>query len=631
MTEENKRNNEVYVWDADLPHDFGDDATILWRQSVENNRVNTFSISQLVEKDADALREQYLAWIYKLGQARIRGKKVVEHLSLRSGLSYWWMGALAQKFNLSERSGIHDAFKVMALEKWLAEQNFHALVLFSENDQLDECLRSMCLKKGMRYERRHLLWQEREKRKSSLFQRLPYFCQAVIYFSGYLFRAAPLLFSKKRFETSDFGQIMFIDILVHLDAKALAQGKFRSNYWTDLVEKLNEWKIKCAWLHLFYRYPAVPNHACAQNKIHLFNQEGTQFHCLLESTISFKTFWRCALDCVRLRNKALSISAISDIGLDNSDLNLWPLHVTAWNLSVFGGEAVINCLRISLFETLLRKVPNQKLGIYLAENQPWEMALLYAWKTNGHQAIVGVPHTTVRFWDLRYHHDFRCYTEKDELIRMPQSDGLAVNGPAAHQSLVSGGYPSERLLSVEALRFRHLVDVVRKKNDPQPDSSSLRVLICGDFLAETNKKMLAWVGSAAALLSAETTYTLKPHPAFPIDDTDFPKIQIHVTDSSMPELLRHVDVVFASDTTSAAVDAYCSGVPVVIMWDGGNFNLSPLRGVPDVNYVRSIDELVMALGNVKRDSIISPHEFFYQNSELPGWRKLIESHASVHL
>jgi surface carbohydrate biosynthesis protein (TIGR04326 family) len=81
-------------------------------------------------------------------------------------------------------------------------------------------------------------------------------------------------------------------------------------------------------------------------------------------------------------------------------------------------------------------------------------------------------------------------------------------------------------------------------------------------------------------------------------------------------------VVFASNTTSAAVDAFCAGVPVVQMMDGRTFNMSPLRGQPGVVYVESPEALADALSRAKALEGPQP-ELFNLDPNLPRWRRLL--------
>ena len=76
--------------------------------------------------------------------------------------------------------------------------------------------------------------------------------------------------------------------------------------------------------------------------------------------------------------------------------------------------------------------------------------------------------------------------------------------------------------------------------------------------------------------------------------------------------------------TSAAVDAYSWGVPVVSVLDGEALNISPLRGNPSVRYVTNAEDLAAALRTACGDIAAGREEFFYLDRKLPRWRRLLE-------
>ena len=53
-------------------------------------------------------------------------------------------------------------------------------------------------------------------------------------------------------------------------------------------------------------------------------------------------------------------------------------------------------------DNILSNIPKQKVGIYLLENQAWEKSLISSWNKFNHGGLIGVAHSTIRFWDLRY-------------------------------------------------------------------------------------------------------------------------------------------------------------------------------------------------------------------------------------
>jgi surface carbohydrate biosynthesis protein (TIGR04326 family) len=613
---------KLLIWDAEGPPPQWGGTTVLWRQYASADNPNLISIPQQVEAQADALRSRYLAWIHDLGEARIGGKRVIDHLQLRPGLSYWWMTSLAQKFNASGSSGIDDAIKALALEALVAARQPSSIVLVSGNRKLAACLQRYCRAIQLAYEWRRAPVLATESNRSSLYQSLPHALQAFIYLAWYLLKAAPLFVRRKPGMPVLRGDVLFVDVLVHLDKRASQDGRFVSNYWTALVGKLTHWGAIPNWLHLYFRHPVTPSPVRAQQLVERFNESvgGAQFHELIERSLSCRVLLTALRDYFKVCRNFAPLRAVGSIRPVGSALDLWPLHAGEWVASLCGKSAMTHCLRVALFESALGGLPRQRIGVYILENQPWEMAFIHAWRTAGHGALIGTPHTTIRFWDLRYHYDARCYERNGDNV-LPMPDLLAVNGPAGRGSILAGGYPPERVSEVEALRFLHLLAPLPGSATARSSGSELRVLVCGDFLAATNRQLAAWLEIAVRALPAETVLVFKPHPACPFDPAKYPTLKLKMMEAPLVELFADCDVVFASNITSAAVDAYCAGMPLVQMLEGSAFNMSPLRSMPGVRYVTSPDQLADALRTARQREAGVAEPYFCLDPALPRWKK----------
>ena len=616
----NFRNDVLLIWDSKSPPPNGDWNTVLWSQHADRDDANQVSIFDVVENNSDGLRARYLAWIYELGESKIAGKRVIDHLSIRPEFSYWWTSSLAQKFNCSGTSQINNSIKALALESLFVGTNFKSVILNSENIILANVISGFCLKNNINFEFQKFKSVQKIIPSKLLLELLPGSIIALIYLLRYVFRTAPLYFSNRLNTSKNIGDVMFFDVLVHLDKQVFKDGRFRSNYWTSLVDKLHEAGIKSNWAHLFFKHPEVPSVSSAfglTNKF-TFSSKGSEFHSLLEQPITMKMLKTIASDFFKISRSISKLKRISQIRPADSDIDLWPFHEGDWRRSLCGSEAIDICIKLSCFTRLLGVIPKQRLGIYITENQPWEMVLIYAWKLNGHGRLLGAPHTTIRYWDLRYFHDSRSYNIK-KINDMPLPDFLAVNGPVAKKIMLKNFYPPQKLIEVEALRFLYLNQRLKKLKRSK-HKEQLRVLICGDFETKTTQTMLEWMENVSKVLPNRALFIFKPHPAYHVKNSSLFKME--TSNKSLPELLASSDIVFTSNITSVAVDAYCSGVPVVQMLDATQFNTSPLRNRGGL-YARNPEELaeIISVGFDLRAK--SPAIFFNLDKNLVSWMKVI--------
>jgi surface carbohydrate biosynthesis protein (TIGR04326 family) len=610
----------VTVWDAEGTPAHAAGLIVLWRGFATAGAANTVSMPALVEARGDHFRTRYLGWLYDLGEAQIAGRRLRDHFQLRPTFSLWWMTHLAHKFNASGASPIHDAIKLLALEEYLTGNPATAVELFSANSALAKSLARLCGTTGKAFRWRRVGPAAPPDVKARLRHLLPMVVQAVIHLVRYVARRS--LRGRPAMCAAD-ATLTFVDVLVHLDPQTVASGRFVSNYWTGLVGEVARSGMRTSWLHSYFTHHAVPSFAAAQQLVARLNEaeNSLQCHRLIDSHLCVPVIARALRDYFSvLRAAARAREIRRRMRPAGSAVDLWPLFEREWRDCARGQGAMANCLLLNLFERAVGSLPRQAMGVYLQENQPWEMALVHAWKSAGHGRLIGVPHTTVRFWDLRYFYDPRTYASRDAGA-MPRPDQVAVNGPVALRAYREAGYPDEELRVVEALRYMHLLK--RPAPRGRAPGDPLRVLVCGDFHHGTNRKLLSWIDSAAKSLPAGTTYCLKPHPAYPFRRADLPGISARIANEPLAELLGCADVVFTSNITSSAVDAYCAGVPVVQMLDGDFFNMSPLRGLPGVTYVTGPAELVGALREPFPCDLFEPEQYFNLNRELPLWRQLL--------
>jgi surface carbohydrate biosynthesis protein (TIGR04326 family) len=90
--------------------------------------------------------------------------------------------------------------------------------------------------------------------------------------------------------------------------------------------------------------------------------------------------------------------------------------------------------------------------------------------------------------------------------------------------------------------------------------------------------------------------------------------------------LERFDVAIAANSTSASVDAYVAGLPVIIDLSGSDLNLSPLRGRRGVTFVSTPEELAATLEGVQNGVVMEESDrgdLFFLEPELPRWKALL--------
>ena len=108
------RKLDLLLWDLDGPFDNSNSMhdVIYWSKYPDAESDGIFSIPQLVEDNADHLKAKYLRLIYEFGEAKVNGKRVIDHLIIRKNFSYWWMTLLAEKCNYAKSPQIDNIIKI---------------------------------------------------------------------------------------------------------------------------------------------------------------------------------------------------------------------------------------------------------------------------------------------------------------------------------------------------------------------------------------------------------------------------------------------------------------------------------------------------------------------------------------
>lgn len=618
--------NSILVWDhsRDLPDFSG--SIYLWSDYSEDHSKNQFSIPKYIDQNRVRLREQYNSLLYRFGEVRLRNKRVVDWLQIRPGLSYWWMTLIVES-NYGKSSFMTSFIKLLAFEEILSTQNVSEIIFASSDCNLKKIILKFCKENKIRFSQQNGIKDYNNCINPFwiFYKRLPYIFRASIAFLRYLHLVWGLRKQngfEKRIKNS---QISIFDYFFHLrfgDPKE--NVSFGSDYWTNLVDVLRNSKVKTLWYHLFIPHGQVPNSKKAISLAQTFNQNENEVHHFLEGRVGLSVILKMILDYIRISWIRFVIRHFRLFCRTNTlAFDLWPLIRGDFLDSLSGSTSVQNLFFLNLIEENLQDLPPKKLGIYLQENQAWEMALIYAWKSKGNGPLIGVPHATVRFWDLRYFRDPRSYIRKGE-NSWPMPDVVAVNGNASWNAYREGKFPEDRMTEVEALRYLKIDSkIAGRKNPPRMSSSKVKVLILTDYVELVTKLQMQMLVNAIPFLNRDYTFILKSHPACPIREDEFPSLQLMVRHEPITDLLEEVDIAYTSNITSAAIDVYCSGVPVVSVLDGTSLNMSPLLGVNDVVFVSTANELSNALESGFDVLVEKENSLFCIDPNLPKWKKLL--------
>jgi surface carbohydrate biosynthesis protein (TIGR04326 family) len=597
----------VALWQAFLPDDAPED----W-----------YAMPDEVHRNRESLRTDYLAWLHEAGVTKVRGVPLVDRMAIRPGLSYWWMTIPADN-SLESNSPAYIAVRLMALAALADRLAVVSVRIVTSDRSLARLFRDWAKSTGRTHETQ--LGSRPRLTRESTYRAFPFLAalRVVIGHAGIPSRVKSI--SEESPAAAGQSGICLVDYMAHFAPGAVDEGIFASNYWGPLIEMLDELDEPVRWLHISADLASSGVVTRDDGLVRQFDANATrQTHDLLHRHLTWAVLTRSCRDYLRVRWFGVTARPRARIFFDaRSSTSLWQAFRTAYRDQLFGKTAMLNCLWLNIFEESLGRMPHQRLGIYLFENQPWEMAFIHAWRNAGHGELLGVAHSTTRFWDTRYFKNPRDLWAESGMNRMPWPERVAANGPMMRRLCEDAGYLGDRIVDAEALRFQYLVDAPRIFDGGNP----LGVLILGEYSTEALAHQLTIVACALERTSKPYNVTLRSHPAY---SGPSPILNARIHADRSPTTRAAIDnarLAVAGAMSTVAIEAALRGSRVIVIAEPKFFCSSPAEGLPEVSWARDGS----TLGDLFADGASAPlppapnaSAYFMLDRRLTRWRGLLQ-------
>lgn len=617
----------LIIWDSSAmpPLPQLDSFIILWSSYGSTER--SLSLPEYVESNSKRLRAKYLSWIYDLGDISYLGIPVVDLMHVRAHFSAWWSSLLNQSSNIIITPEICDVLKVLALNELLFGSALNQIHIVSSNKILASILREWASKKNLTSSWTSTPDCTYSCPKYSAFQlSLPILiAHSLLNLIRYCWSHRALVGAGVSQWRTISATTAFVSFFQQLDVTKPINTFLRSAYWGVLPELLFKKNLQTRWLHIWSPSSTVPTAVDARFLLDSLNSRsrGLQSHVFIDSFLTPGIILRAVSDWIRLICNCFHLESVFS-RYEDGHINPWLFMRASWRFSLYGSHALDNLLYLGLFEAAFDLSIRQDHCFYLQENQGWEFCCVSAWRHAGHSGSMGVPHSTIRFWDLRYFFDVRAFKNR-YLCNLPLPDKVILNGPHAVSSVLEGGYPPSQIFRAEALRYLSFArDRPRTSNflsSPSKNGNSLLVL--GDITPEITYRQLAFLEYVLPSIPG-LSVTFKPHPCGEASLSHFSHLSslANISTDSIADLVPGFASAFVSSNTSASVDAFCFGLRVITYLDPCSLNLSPLKGMPGSLYVSSLAGFIYALKHPLQ-AAPSPSDFFYLDHDLPRWSNIL--------
>ena len=607
------------------------------------------SLPARLHADLVAIRAEHMAWAYDLSRLRVGRKELQEKLKAGESPSMWWCSLLYER-HPKMTPNLYTIYKLRALERLMDEEGFTALRLCGGDAALRHTLADFCAVSGRLFVECHepgLRLKPAQSLPRRIYNACPAPLRAATRYAHWWWtirRKLPCAYNGKacpppRPSAEQHKTAGIVTYFPNLDMHAAGLGRFRSRYWEKLHDVLDavarrEGAQFVRWL--FIRFPA-PQLSFAQcrklrDRFREEGKDGLSFH-YLEEFLRHRDLWAALWRHLRLCWASLRLEkhARPAFHFAGSRLNFWDYAKGDWAESFRGWRGLERCLQNRAFKSYAHCAGPQRWTLFPLENCPWERMLTQAAHEAGNGPVFGAQHSTIRPTDFRYFDDPRAFSAPDCAIFQP--DAIRGNGRSACRQWLDAGMPPERLGEVEALRYLYLADAAPAQTeapDPAPTTPAgglKRLLVLTSFFNDETEAHLVLLARAvhAGLLEG-WDIVVKPHPYLPVEERLRALLgrrmrEIRLADGPIAEQLRPGVTVWASNSTTAALEAALKGLPVMVMLPSDDFDLCPLQDVPELPRTGDLEDVRLALATAAPLDL--PPDYLDLNQELPRWRQLL--------
>lgn len=583
------------------------------------------------------IRAEHMAWAYDLGRLRVGGREVQERLKAGENLSMWWCSLLYER-HPKMTPNLYAVYKLRALERLMDAEGFTVLRLCGGDALLRQTLAAFCAASGRLFVEFHEPGSGRKPAQSPL-RRLYAACPAPLRAAArYVhwwwtvrrklpWSGAPPLPSGAESPAT------IVSYFPNVDMRAADLGRFRSRYWESLHDALEAQARRqggpqgqfVRWLFIRFPAPQLSFRQCLRlrDRFRQERRDGASFH-YLEEFLRHRDLWaalrrhlRLSLSSLRLQKKVRPAFCFA-----GSRLNFWEYLGPYWAESFRGWRGLERCLQYRAFKSYARCAGPQRWTLFPLENCPWERMLTQAAHDARLGPVYGAQHSVIRPTDFRYFDDPRTFSAADCALFQP--DLIRGNGQSACRQWLEAGMPPQRLGQVEALRYLYLAHTPAAKEPALPPR---RLLVVTSFFRDETEAHLALLARALheGLLDGYDL-AVKPHPYLPVQERLRALLgprarDVRLADGAIADELRPGTLVWASNSTTVALEAALKGLPVMVMLPGDDFDLCPLQDVPHLPRTGTLQDVRQALAAAAPLDL--PPDYLDLDPALPRWKHLL--------
>ena len=582
---------------------------------------NDISLCREMNARLITLRSEHQAWAYETGLVETSLGSVAEGFKQGSSLSAWWTSILYER-HPKVSPCLYELYLLRTAELLLLEGGCTSLEVHGLDPVACDMLKALCQARGWGFVAGETVPQKPVSRLRRIYEATPAPLRALARFFVWLVQVKRHL-KRTRLSPSSVKSGTIATYFPNIDVKKADEGIFRSRYWESLHSLLDSQKdVPVRWLFVRFPSPQGSLKQCVAwaKSFAREGRDGISFN-YLEEFLGANDMIRALVRYARIMRASLALEEElrPRFVFKDSRLNFWPLLGSDYVESFRGWRSLERCLQQQGIENFVAEAGPQAWYTFPMENCPWERMLTHAAHEQKTGPVFGAQHSTIRPTDFRYFDDKRTWEDPETNVFQP--DKIAGNGESACSQWRENSVPEKRLTKIEALRYLYLAD-----NIASATSFEKHILVVTSFFEDETRAHIELLAKCIkeGVLSAKDV-TIKPHPYLPVEGMleaclgSAPKPG--VTNTPLPEMLASHPMVWASNSTTAVLEAALMGLPVLVMRPVGDFDLCPLQDIAELARTSDVESVRKALADPKPLAVAS--DYLCLEKDLPRWRALL--------
>ena len=569
--------------------------------SISRDYGQYISIINYVNIKRDIIREKYLSFIKNLAI-----DKTNIDFNFNNEISIWEMSNI-KEISLYKSNYITEILKLIALITLIENLNAKLVTIKHLKKNHVSLLENYFVDRNIKFVFKEI--SNEKKLNLTLFLKniCPSYLKAILFWVSHLYQNFYLIFKNPSKHSIENEDLILMGYLTHLKKEAINSGKFSSNLWGPLTSILFNKKLKPFFLHHNLKTNDTKNSKEAYNLINKFNN--SESHVLLFSFLSFSDYFKILADFNILYFRFFNVKSKLKSIFFFKGINFFNFFLGDIKKSFNGTVLIENLIWIHVFRKFFSKQEKKIDLIFIQENQSWEIAMLYYFKKNSPAKINSLQNQSVRFWDLRYNYKYNINYDCNYYL---------VSGDYAYNQFIKYGYPTEKVVKVESLRYSDCENQIIYAN-----KTINSVLLLGDYdVNETNEMLEELI---PFLKIRNFTIGFKPHPAKQIKNKLLNKSNIKIETKQISALIKKYQFFIVTNKSGSSLDLFLLGEYPIIYLTKGQLNNSPLDNVKNILETSDKDEIHEYLKN----PLIKPinrvkQKIFYLDKNYSKWDKFIK-------